>query len=67
VGIAGNEREPGWFPLIDRAAAPQGLLSFRYTDGLVLRISPGDEWESGRDKVAPEMNPAAVAALVTLP
>ena len=27
------ERKPGWFPLIDRAAMPQGLLSFRYTDG----------------------------------
>jgi hypothetical protein len=26
---------PEWFPLIDRAAAPQGLLSFRYIDGIV--------------------------------
>jgi hypothetical protein len=29
-----NEREPGWFPLIARAAAPQALLSFRYIDWL---------------------------------
>jgi hypothetical protein len=26
--------EPGWFPLIARAAAPQALLSFRYIDGI---------------------------------
>jgi hypothetical protein len=45
--------------------APQGLLSFRYIDGLVLRISAGDDWEAGRNKVAAGMNPAAVAALVT--
>jgi len=23
-------RKPGWFPPIDRAATPPGLLSFRY-------------------------------------
>jgi hypothetical protein len=45
--------------------APQGLLSFRYIDGLVLRISTGDDWELGRNKVAAGMNPAAIAALVT--
>jgi hypothetical protein len=33
------EREPGWFPLIARAAPPQALLSFRYIDGIYLRIS----------------------------
>jgi hypothetical protein len=49
---------------IDRAAAPQGLLSFRYIDGLVLKISTDDDWESCRDKVAAGMNPAAIAALV---
>ena len=51
---------------IDRAAAPQGLLSFRYMDGIALRISTGVDWESCRDKVAAGMNPAAVAALVTI-
>ncbi|HEY4888494.1 MAG TPA: hypothetical protein VIJ58_07925 [Candidatus Dormibacteraeota bacterium] len=45
--------------------APQGLLSFRYIDGLVLRISTGDDWELGRNKVAAGMNPAAIAGLVT--
>jgi hypothetical protein len=28
------KREPGWFPLIDRAASPPGLLSLRYIDGI---------------------------------
>ena len=27
---------PGWFSLIARAAAPQALLPFRYTDGTLL-------------------------------
>jgi len=66
VGIKRYEREPGWFPLIDRAATPQGLLTLRYIDGLVLRISTGEVWESGRNKVTAGMNPAAVAALVRL-
>ncbi len=46
--------------------APQGLLSFRYIDRIVLMISTGIDWESRRNKVAAGMNPAAVAALVTL-
>ena len=32
--------------------APQGLLSLRYHDGLVLKISTGENWESVRNKVA---------------
>jgi hypothetical protein len=51
---------------IDRAAAPQGLLSLRYIDGLVLMSSTGGDWESNRDKVAAGFNPAAIAARVTL-
>jgi hypothetical protein len=35
-------------------------------DGLVSRISPGDDWESGTDQVAAGINPAAVATLATL-
>jgi hypothetical protein len=31
------EGKPGWFSLIARAAAPQGLLPFRYTVGIVLK------------------------------
>jgi hypothetical protein len=46
--------------------APQGLLSLRYIDGLVLMISTGNDWESGRNKVAAGMNPAAIAALATV-
>jgi hypothetical protein len=46
--------------------APQGLLIFRYIDGIVIRISAGNVWESNRNKVAAGMNPAAVAALLTL-
>ena len=42
-----------------------GLLALRYIDGLVLRISPGDDWEVSRNKVAAGLNPAAPAALVT--
>jgi hypothetical protein len=45
--------------------APQGLLSLRYIDGLLLWISTGDDWEPGRSKVAAGMNPAAITALVT--
>jgi hypothetical protein len=45
---------------------PQGLLSFRYIDALVLRISTGHDWEAERNKVAAGMDPAAIAALVTL-
>ena len=41
-------------------------LSFRYIDGIVIRISAGNVWESNRNKVAAGMNPAAVAALLTL-
>jgi hypothetical protein len=51
---------------IDRAAAPQGLLSLRYIDRLVLMSSTGDDWEAERNKVAAGMNPAAIAARVTL-
>jgi len=65
VGIEKYEREPGWFPLIDRAAAPQGLLSLRYIDGLLLRIFYRRRLGVGRNKVAAGMNPAAIAALVT--
>jgi hypothetical protein len=43
----------------------QGLLSVRYMEGFVSRISPGDDWEASRDKVAAGMTPVAVAALVT--
>jgi hypothetical protein len=43
---------------------PQGLLCLRYIDGLVLKISTDDVWESGRNKVAAGMNPAAIAPLV---
>jgi hypothetical protein len=66
VPSARQTRE-GWDLLIASTVrlAPQGLLSFRYIDGLVLRISAGDDWEAGRNKVAAGMNPAAVAALVT--
>ena len=32
-----DEREPGWFPLIGGRCAR--LLSFRYIDGICLRIS----------------------------
>ena len=46
--------------------APQGLLSLRYIDGLVVRISPGDDWEVSGNKVAAGLNPAAIAALVTV-
>jgi len=46
--------------------APQGLLIFRYIDGRVLRIFTGEVWESGRNKVAAGINPAAVAALATI-
>jgi hypothetical protein len=46
--------------------APHGLLSLRYIDGLVLMISTGNHWESGRNKVAAGMNPAAIAALATV-
>jgi hypothetical protein len=46
--------------------APQGLLSFRYIEGIVLISSTGVDWESSINKVAAGMNPAAVAALVTL-
>jgi hypothetical protein len=35
-------------------------------DGFVLKISTDDDGESGRDKAAAGMNPAAIAALVTL-
>jgi hypothetical protein len=45
---------------------PQGLLSLRYIDGLVVRISPGDDWEASENKVAAGLNPAAIAALVTI-
>jgi hypothetical protein len=50
---------------IDRAAAPQGLLSLRYIDGLLLRIFYRRRLGVGRNKVAAGMNPAAIAALVT--
>src|ERR1700686_4781551 len=46
--------------------APQGLLSFRYTDGLARRISTRDDWEADKNKVAAGMNPAAIAAQVTV-
>ncbi len=66
VPSARQTRE-GWDLLIASTVrlAPQGVLSFRYIDGLVLKISTGDDWELGRNKVAAEMNPAAIAALVT--
>jgi len=66
VPSARQARE-GWDLLIASTVrlAPQGLLSFRYIDGIVLRISTGDDWESARNKVAAGMNPAAIAALVT--
>src|SRR5665213_3871664 len=38
--------EPGWFPLIARAAWPQALLSFRYIGGPCFRgVSPRNDWE----------------------
>jgi len=66
VPSARQARE-GWDLLIASTVrlAPQGLLSFRYIDRIVLRISTGDDWESARNKVAAGMNPAAIAALVT--
>jgi hypothetical protein len=65
VPSARQTRE-GWDLLIASTVrlAPQGLLSLRYIDGLLLWISTGDDWESGRNKVAAGMNPAAIAALV---
>jgi hypothetical protein len=44
--------------------APQGLLSFRYIDGIVLAVTPSDDWETSGNKVAAGVNPAAVATLV---
>jgi hypothetical protein len=41
-----------------------GLLALRYIDGFALRISPGDAWESSKNKVAAGVNLAAVATLV---
>jgi hypothetical protein len=35
-------------------------------DGFVLKISTDDDVESGRDKAAAGVNPAAVATLATL-
>src|ERR1700674_5520639 len=46
--------------------APQGLLSFRYTDGLARRISTRDDWEADKNNVPAGMNPAAIAARVTV-
>jgi hypothetical protein len=43
--ITNNERKPGWFPLIARAAPPQALLSFRYAVGIYLNVTPLDEQE----------------------
>ena len=43
---------------------PQGLLALRYVDGLIRRISTGDEWEANKNKVAAGVNPAAIATLV---
>jgi hypothetical protein len=43
----------------------QGLPSYRYVEGFVLRIFRGDDWEATRDRVAAGMSPFAVAALVT--
>ena len=47
-----------------RRMPPHGLLSFRYMDGIVLKVSTGDDWEASRNKVAAGVNPAAIAALV---
>jgi hypothetical protein len=49
-----NEREPGWFPLIARAASPQALLSFRYIDAINSGLdSPRDDWELKETKLWP--------------
>jgi hypothetical protein len=40
--------------------APQGLLSFRYIDEIVLRDSAADDWEAAGNKVAAGVNPAAI-------
>ena len=66
VPSARQTRE-GWDLLIASTVrlAPQGLLSLRYIEGLVLRISAGHDWEASRDQVAAGINPAAIAALVT--
>ncbi|GEM_PF-6978040 len=45
--------------------APQGLLSFRYIDGILPRDSTADDWETCGNKVAAGMNPAAIAMSVT--
>jgi hypothetical protein len=65
VPSARQTRE-GWDLLIASTVrlAPQGLLSLRNIDGLVLMISKGDAWEACRNKVAAGMNPAVIAALV---
>jgi hypothetical protein len=53
--LAGKyEWEPGWFPLIARAASPQALLSFRYIDGINSGLDPPrDDWEFVKTKLWP--------------
>ena len=66
VPSARQARE-GWDLLIASTVrlTPQGLLSLRYIDGLLLRIFYRRRLGVGRNKVAAGMNPAAIAALVT--
>jgi hypothetical protein len=54
VPSARQARE-GWGLLIASTVrlTPQGLLSLRYIDGLVLKISTDDVWESGKTKSRP--------------
>jgi hypothetical protein len=55
------EGKPGWFSLIARAALPQALLPFRYTDGDFLKSHSRRRLGAIKDKVAAGMNPAAIA------
>ena len=59
-----HEREPGWFPLIARAATPQALLTLRYKVGAFCNEFHMRRLADDEDKVAAGVNPAARATLV---
>src|ERR1700686_216216 len=62
-----NKRKPGWFPLLARAATPQALLSFRYTDGSDLSSrSPPREGDIHRRELDGLAKPGLPATRVSL-